>query len=250
MRNTLVLTLCLLTGCAGQPVKWGAIVYEGAPQEPSDFPGPLSGQPSETACPGSLRVANAGKIEYAAWWTSRRDSSAVLMTARRSGRGRWSEPVAADSTDHSVRGCGRPPPAIAADSASGYVHLAYFSEPKNGAGIFFAHSMDSGATFHSPVPVVFGRNPSRVSVASAGDRVAVAYEDPNSAQPIISIALSKTMGHIFESRRSMVSSENGMARQPVVRIGADSIRVWWSEYSLNPAVSATRPLYRSGIWKN
>jgi hypothetical protein len=128
------------------------------------------------------------------------------------------------------------------------VHIAYFSEPANGAGIFFAHSMDTAATFHSPVPIVFGRNPSRVSVASDGDRVVVAYEDPNSTQPIIGIALSKTMGHIFESR-SIATSENGRARQPVVRVEGDSIRLWWSEYSADPTVSATRPRYRAAEWQ-
>jgi hypothetical protein len=170
------------------------------------------------------------------------------MTARRTDSKSWSEPVIADSTDHGVRGCGRPAPAVAADSKSGYVHVAYFAESSSGAGIFFAHSMDKAETFHSPVAIVFGRNPSRVSVAADGDRVAVAYEDPNSTQPIIGIALSKTMGHIFESR-SIASSENGRARQPVVRIEGDSIGLWWSEYSPDPRVSATRPMYRAGLWR-
>jgi hypothetical protein len=192
-------------------------------------------------------MAQGGEREYAVWWQSRPDSSVVLMSARRAPRGKWSEPVIADSTDHGVRGCGRPAPAIAADAKSGYVHLAYFAEPKSGAGIFFAHSMDAAATFHSPVPIVFGRNPSRVSVASDGDRVVVAYEDPNSTQPIIGIALSNTMGHIFESR-SIATSENGRARQPVVRVEEDSIRLWWSEYSPDPTVSATRPRYRAAQW--
>jgi DNA-binding beta-propeller fold protein YncE len=192
-------------------------------------------------------MARGDDHEYAVWWQSRTDSSVVLLSARRVARGKWSQPVIADSTDHGVRGCGRPAPAIAVDSKSGYVHVAYFSEPKSGAGIFFAHSMDTAATFHSPVPIVFGKDPSRVSVASDGDRVVVAYEDPNSTQPIIGIALSNTMGHIFESR-SIATSENGRARQPAVRVEGDSIRLWWSEYSADPAVSATRPRYRAALW--
>ena len=169
------------------------------------------------------------------------------MSSRMDGR-TWATPVVADSTDRGPRGCGRPAPAIAADDSSGYLHLAYFAEPESGAGVYFAHSMDAGATFHSPVPIVFGRNPSRVSVGSKGDRVAVAYEDPNASQPIIGVALSKTMGHIFENR-IRATSENGRARQPVVRVTGDSIRLWWSEYSANPAVSATRAMYRAGAWQ-
>jgi hypothetical protein len=56
------------------------------------------------------------------------------------------------------------------------------------------------------------------------------------------------MGHIFETR-SLASTENGRARQPVVRLSRDSIKLWWSEYSPDPAVSATRPFFRVGTWR-
>ena len=249
-RNALFVSLVLLPACSKAPVEWSDVVYDAAavPREPSDFPRPFERAPSNAACPGSFRIAKAGSDAYSVWWEARRDSSAMLLSARRINARSWSTPVIADSSDHGVRGCGRPAPAIAADSASGYVHIAYFAEPSTGAGIFFAHSMDKGVTFHSPVPIVFGRNLSRVSVASEQDRVAVAYEDPNAGQPLVGIALSKTMGHIFE-KRFIATSENGRARQPIVRLAGDSIRLWWSEYSPNPAVSATRPRYRAGKWR-
>ena len=97
----------------------------------------------------------------------------------------------------------------------------------------------------TPVPIVFGKNPARVSMDASGDRVVVAFEDPNANQPAIGISLSKTMGHLFE-HRSQATSFNVRARQPVVRLDGDSIHLWWSEYSANPAVSATRAAYRSG----
>jgi hypothetical protein len=245
--NAILFSLFLFA-CSKVPVEWNEIVYDGVSPEPSDYPRPFERAPSTAACPGSFRIAKAGNDQYSVWWEARRDSGAMLKTARRINAKAWSIPVTADSSDRGVRGCGRPAPAIAADSASGYVHIAYFAEPASGAGIFFAHSMDKGATFHAPVPIVFGRNPARVSVASEKDRVAVAYEDPNAGQPLVGIALSKTMGHIFESR-FIATSENGRARQPIVRIAGDSIRLWWSEYSPNPAVSATRPRYKAGMWR-
>ena len=107
--------------------------------------------------------------------------------------------------------------------------------------------MDSAATFHAPVPIVFGKNPSRVSVASRGDRVAVAYEDPNSAEPMIGVAFSNTMGHLFEARMQATSSD-GRAKKPIVRVSNDSVYLWWSEYSAHPEVSATRPGYEPGEW--
>ncbi len=199
------------------------------------------------ACPASMRSTTSGKLSFAVWWEIRSDSSAMLMSSRSVDNGPWSLPVIADSTDHGVLGCARPAPSIAADSASGYVHMAYFAEPKGGGGVFFAHSMDSAKTFHAPVGIVFGANPSRASVAAVGDRVVVAYEDPNATQPMIGLALSKTMGHIFEQRMQGTSG-NSLARQPVVRIVGDSIRLWWSEYSANPMISATRQMYREGKW--
>jgi hypothetical protein len=239
------LLLFLLIACGrATTVTWGSIVRSGAPPEPRDFV--VTAKPEfPTGCPGSLRVSTSNGSSFATWWEARADSSAVLFVSRSMHGESWQAPVVADSTDGSRRGCSRPPPAIVADAKSGYVHIAYFVEQPNGAGVFFAHSMDSAATFHAPVPIVFGNNPSRVSIDAEGDRVVVAFEDPNANQPLVGISLSGTMGHIFE-QRMLASSPNGRARQPVVRLDGDTIRLWWSEYSANPTVSATRSTYRTG----
>lgn len=205
--------------------------------------------PPADACPVSVRAARDGSVVVAAWWSVRADSSVRLLVARSSDGGKsWATPVVADSMDRSVRGCGRPAPAIAADTARRYVHVAYFAEPRSGSGIFFAHSMDNGATFHAPVPIVFGENPAFVDVATSGDRVAVAYEDPNSREPSVGIALSRTMGHIFE-HREIVSADNERARQPVVDLRGDTVRLWWSDHAADPRISATRTACREGRWE-
>ncbi|MEO8576843.1 MAG: hypothetical protein ABI556_09095 [Gemmatimonadales bacterium] len=241
-----IVLVAATSGCSESAVTWSDVVHTDVPQQPSESIRGLPA-PAVSRCEVTLRIATDGESAFAAWFAVRRDSSVLLLTARSMNGAEWSKPVVADSTDRGTRGCGRPPPAIAADPSSRYVHLAYFIEPAGG-GVFFAHSMDSGATFHSAVPIVFGNNPVRTSVASNGERVVVAYEDPNSRQPMIALALSKTMGHLFE-KRVAASTEYGRARQPVVRVTGDSIRLWWSEYSENPAVSATRPMYRAGLWK-
>jgi hypothetical protein len=245
--RAIIAVLLLLTACADEKVEWSEVSYS-APPRPVTIPlGTLS--PSPDACPVSVRGTHAGKGIFAAWWSVRKDSSGVLYVARSDDGGQtWKKAVIADSTDHGVRGCGRPAPAIAADSASGYVHVAYFSEPIRGHGIFFAHSMDSGRTFHSPVPIVFGDNPAFVAVASEGDRVAVAYDDPNSVQAAVGIALSNTMGHIFKPGE-IISSASERAKQPTVEVSGDRVRVWWNDYSDDPRVSATRTAYREGKWK-
>jgi hypothetical protein len=128
------------------------------------------------------------------------------------------------------------------------VHVAYYAELKSGRGVFFEPSMDNGKTFHSPVPIVFGDTPAFVSVGSYGDRVAVAYEDPNSAQPAIGVAVSTTMGHIFHTSET-ISSEAERAKQPIVIVRGDTVRVWWSDYAADPRISATRPAYREGVFR-
>ena len=244
----LALTIVALAACEKpakkEAVVWGPITRDSVPQEPREFPGDVRPDIGR-GCAASLRVSTSDGSSFATWWQVRPDSSGILLVSRSMHGGPWEAPVIADSTDLSHRGCGRPAPAIVADARSGYVHIAYFVEQKNGAGVFFAHSMDSAATFHAPVPIVFGNNPSRVSIDAQGDRVIVAFEDPNANQPLVGISLSATMGHLFEYR-TQASSPNGRARQPVVRLARDTVRLWWSEYSANPAVSATRATYRNG----
>ena len=236
----------VLGSCARAPVTWSEVTYA-APPRPVIQPGRVV--PPIGACPVFLRSVRKAGITFAAWWSVRADSSALLVVGQSRDRGQsWMSQVVADSTDRSTRGCGRPAPAIAVDSATNYVHLAYFAEPPSGSGIFFAHSMDGGRTFHAAVPIVFGENSAFVGVAASGDRVAVAYEDPNSLEPSVGVALSHSMGHIFEDRE-MVSNENERARQPAVEVRGDSIRLWWSDYSADPRMQATRTAYRAGLWR-
>jgi hypothetical protein len=56
------------------------------------------------------------------------------------------------------------------------------------------------------------------------------------------------MGHIFKPG-APISNSNELAKQPAVELRGDTIRVWWSDYSADPRVSATRTAYREGIWK-
>ena len=182
------------------------------------------------ACTGSLRVATSGRTTYAVWWSPRADSGAKLLSAHSGDGGTsWSSVVPVDTSDRGVTGCRRAAPAIAADSASGYVHVTYGMVAPEGAGLFFSHSMDGGASFHTPVPILYGERLGPMSVAVTGDRVAVAFEDPNSATPRIGLALSRTMGHIFEDRLLPVSDDNGVATRPLVAVSGRRITVAWRQ---------------------
>jgi hypothetical protein len=182
------------------------------------------------ACSGSVRLSTSSGKLFAGWWSPRADSTAVLLASVSSDSGRtWRAPAVVDSTDHGATGCARSAPSIAADASSGYVHLTYAMQAAEGPGLFFAHSMDGGITFHSPVPILYGERLGVTSVAASGDHVAVAFEDPGSRTPRIGLALSATMGHIFERRLLPVSDDNSAATQPLVAVSGRRIAIAWRE---------------------
>jgi hypothetical protein len=182
------------------------------------------------ACLASLRVAHATDREmYAVWWEPRADSTAVLLAARsRDGGATWPEVAPVDTADRGRTGCRRAAPSVTADGMHGYVHVAYSMVAPGAPGVFFAHSMPGPLLFHAPVPIVYGERPGRTSIAASGDVVAVAYEDPNSAEPRVGLALSRTLGHTFE-HRIPVSSDAGAAVEPRVALAGESVAVAWRQ---------------------
>ncbi len=261
-RVALILGCVLLAACTPEPVKWDA-------EQPPNTP-PAAGShltfdksgaavitpawvppvmPADSArCEGSIVAATArGDTAYAAWWSARADSTALLVVARSVTNGRtWTAPEIADSTDHGRTGCGRPAPFIAADTTNGYVHVVYFMLAAEGPGIFFTHSMGGGEMFHSPVPIVYGERASASAVAVNGDTVAVAYIDPNAATPQLWVALSQTTGHIFDTRVE-ISPSTVQAARPAVAVRGHAIAVAWLETNRNGGAPVM--VVRTGRWK-
>lgn len=186
--------------------------------------------PSEpNLCAATLRADRAlGDEAYASWFTVQEDSSVLLRVARSDDGGQsWNAAVTADAVDVGRAGCDRPVPYISADSLNGYVHIVYYLDAREGAGLFFTHTMERGALFHEPVPIVYGDRPSSAAVASRGDTVAVIFEDPNSKLPRLGIALSRLQGHIFEHRAS-ASDDTGEARTPRIAMRGTRIVIGWT----------------------
>lgn len=195
--------------------------------------------PAGPLCPGSLRLAWMGAQLQGVWWAPRSDSGARLLSAHSTDRGvTWSVPVPVDTADRAVNGCRRAPPAIAADDRSGYVHVTYAMLAPEGPGLFFSHSMDRGGMFHTPVPILYGDRLGPTSVAADGDLVVVGFVDPNSTTPRIGLALSRTMGHIFEHRLLPVSDDNGPATNPAVAIAGHQLAVAWEQHSTTGSATA------------
>ena len=250
----------VLAACGGAPLTWDpAVIAAGAA-----LPGRLgldAGEPRFTtdtaslvppsipgACAGSARVALSGASgteRYVAWWAPRDDSSAALLSARSTDGGRsWSVPEPVDTADHRPVGCIRPAPAIAADSSSGYVHVAYSMRDAQGAGTFFSHSMDRGKMFHWPVTITYGDHLTDVAIAVRGDTVAIASIEPSSDHPQLGLALSHTMGHIFEDRLTVPSSSD--ASDPAIAIAPGRIGVAWIHHIPGGATALVTRIGRFG----
>lgn len=261
-RFSLLAGCLVLAACTPDPVKWdserrsdaavpaGALLTlqgGGEPAMVAAWTPPMlpAGTPR---CEGSLVATPArGDTAFAAWWAPRADSSALLVVARSDDGGRdWRSPEIADSTDKGHNGCARPAPFIVADSTNGYVHVVYFMVAAEGPGVFFTHSMGQGVMFHSPVPVVYGERVSAAAVACNGDTVAVAYLDPNSSLPQLWLALSRTTGHIFESRTEVSPSTEEAAR-PAVAVRGHRIAVAWIESNRKGDAPVT--VVRTGWWQ-
>lgn len=246
-----------LSACSRGAVAWSDVRYSlaGTAGASSETRGPTTQDsvelplpiPDSTPCRATVRIARAGKSFFAVWWSVRPDSSAALVASRSDDGGPWTRIVSVDTTDAGRRGCNRPPPSIAADAGTGYVHIAYFIEPLSGAGIFSIHSMDRDSSFHAPVAIVYGARPSSTSITAEGGKVAVAYEDPNGSRHQIFVALSRTMGHIFEARIP-VSEENTDTANPVVKLRGTKLVVRWVEQTSADSISE-RHASRTGIWK-
>jgi hypothetical protein len=249
------LSIALTWGCTAEPVDWGDVSYRRSQLGDPDARSAIMSAhlPNVTgtsaSCIQSVRADAEGANVFRAWWSARSDSSVVLALQHSADDGvTWLPPVVVDTRDRGRRGCDRPPPGIFYDSTAGYVHLVYFIEGSDGAGVFFAHSMDNGGMFHSPVPVVYGSAPSVAAVAGHGDNVVVVFEDPNSNTPRIGIVLSHTTGHFFE-QRAQVTPDDVPAVRPWVALSRNAVMVWWKTPDRDGSRVGDAVGYRVGTWR-
>ena len=254
MRSPLfTLALLAVAACDSPPVDWGDprltrverashLVVDSAGEArfvPDSSPVPLINVAG--ICRTSVRAAWGATRLRAVWWSVRADSSAGLYVAASADSGRtWGTPVAIDTTDVSSAGCDRPPPSIAA--AGDDLHIAYSMIAPEGTGVFFAHLLQ--AMVHSPVAVVYGDRLVPTAIAVDGDRVAVAYEDPNGKRRQVAVALSSSQGHIFESH-VIASRGVDVAASPAVALADHRLAVSW--VAQQPADSGARVVRRGRI---
>jgi hypothetical protein len=248
----LILALLAAAACDPAPVEWAdprtvpaarasRLVVDSAGDArfvADSSPNPVFG--GERVCPRSVRAAWSASGLRAVYWRVRPDSSAGLYMTTSSDSGRtWGGPVPVDTGDVSDAGCDRPAPAIAASGSD--LHIAYSMVASEGTGVFFAHQLQS--MVHSPVAVIYGDRLVPTAIAVDGDRVAVAYEDPNGKRRQVAVALSTSQGHIFESH-IIASRDVDVATDPAVALADHRLAVSWS--APQPSDSSTTRTIRQG----
>lgn len=245
MRRKVVSAIALvsLVACKESPVAWSDVSYRAANATP-ERTSPLVALPDSSGCASTSNSSRIGGEKHMMWWSVRKDSSAVLMYSSTT-EGRWNPAIKVDTTDSGRRGCDRPSPGLVVD-AMGRIYAAYFLEPSAGAGIFFVHRMDNSG-FHDPVSIAYGKRPSAVSVASDGEKVAVAFEEPNAERGQIWVALSGSMGHLFEYR-GPVSGASEVARHPLVELRGRKLEVSWLELVQADSSARMRLAKSTGTW--
>lgn len=230
--------VALLVACDAPPIEWSepvlAVVDAANTQLSVDSAGhttfvtraPISVTPPTAAglCAATLQAVPSPAHVYAVWWSVRPDSSAILYAASSADSARsWQAPVAVDTSDVSSRGCSRPPPSLT--TVGDDLQLAYSMIAPEGTGVFYAHFM--GSMLHSPVSVIYGERLVATAIAAQGDRVIVAYEEPNGTRQQIDVAVSSTQGHVFEVHTTASRSVDE-AVAPAVALAGRSVAVAWT----------------------
>lgn len=249
--SVLLASLVLAGACQRAPVVWTQPTWQ--PWSPGRLVVDADGRarivseppPTPTLPGGPMRCEHSYRFAwldsarvYAVWWVPRPDRSARLFASYSADRGRtWKPPAPVDSTDVSATDCNRPSPDVAAGDDS-TVHVVYSLTSSEGTGIFFAHSMDRATLFHYPVPIVYGDRLGAAAVAAHGDLVVVAFQDINDPTRI-GLAISHTMGHIFE-QRTTVAEGVGHVSDPDVALSGRAIAVSWREADATDSTRAVR----------
>lgn len=272
-RAAVLASLFLLGGlvaCEPVPVHWAGEETETAMplRSASEDRAVLAAPPLDSLrCEGSLRsVATVQGRRIAVWWSRRAvpagtapagapsTSQVRLLAAWQDTTARpalaWEAPLAIDTLDQGPAdaqavergdfGCARPAPSVAVDSVNGFVHVTYALRGPEGTGIFYAHQMDPRAAFEMPVAILYGERLGASAVASDGDVVAVAYEDPNGrTRASVGVAVSITAGHLFAQRLAATDGARA-ASSPDVAVRGRAVTVGWRD----PSAAAGQPEYR------
>ena len=191
----------------------------------------------DEACPccRTSLAAGPGGTVYAAWRTVLAGNIRDVVVARSSDHGvTWTAPARVHADDWEIEGCPHAGPSVQLDAA-GRLHVLWWTGKPGGAGVYYAVSSDSGATFSNPVTVSRQTTPvpSHVQLAlTDSSTVVAAWDELKGAMPIVYVRTQSRAGRLGPT--VALTDTTHASQFPVIGIHADTAYVAWSSTTVAP----------------
>ena len=189
------------------------------------------------ACPccRTALAAGAGGIVYAAWRAVLPDQVRDIVIARSRDHGAtWSAPVRVHADDWKIDACPHAGPSVQLDAA-GRLHVLWWTGKENAAGVYYAMSSDSGATFSDPVTVSRQATPvpSHVQLAlTDSGAVVAAWDELDGSMPVVYVRTAFRAGSFGPP--VALTDQLHSSQFPVIGTHGDTAYVAWASTSTAP----------------
>lgn len=179
-------------------------------------------------CRTALAAGTSGVV-YAAWRAVLDGNERDVVVARSADYGAtWSKPSRVHADGWKIDACPHAGPSIQLD-ASGALHVLWWTGSPKSAGVFYAISRDSGATFSAPIAVSEQRTPmpSHVQLAlGTHGTVLAAWDELANGRPQVFVRTARD-GASFSDGVALAEPTT-TAQFPVIGVHADTAFVGWS----------------------
>jgi hypothetical protein len=184
--------------------------------------------PTCPCCRTALALAKDGTL-YLAWRAIfPGDVRDIVVMRSKDGGATWSAPVRPRADDWVFPGCPHAGPSLkVADDGS--VHISWWTGKAGAAGVWYARSADSGATWTSmPIDTAGTPRAAHIQLAVSAQRVVIGWDGGHEGPPGVFVKTSGDGGTSFGP--SLRLSDAAVAATfPVLGIVRDSITVAWTQ---------------------
>lgn len=189
---------------------------------------PVYTDPTCPCCRTAMALGQDGTL-YLAWRAVFEGNirDIVLMSSKDRGA-TWSTPVRPHPDGWSFKGCPQAGPSLRVDAAN-TVHLSWWTGKDGAAGVWYARSVDGGATWKAePIDTAKTARPSHIQLALAGDRVVIGWDGGHGEVPNVFVKSSGDKGASFGPLLQLTAPTLA-ATFPVLGIAQDSLVVAWTQ---------------------
>ena len=173
-------------------------------------------------CRTALAIGADGGV-FVAWRKVFAGDVRDVVVARMAPGGRaFGAPVRVHADDWVFPGCPHAGPSLATD-ARGRLHVAWYTGKEGRQGLWYSRSDDAGRSFAAAEPVLAGGwvPPSRASLAAAGERVWVTWDDRRTPDGALSLAL------VDGSAPGAATEAGARGKSPAIAADGERVLLAW-----------------------